>query len=45
MTTRALNEVPSRQATQISGIADLITFVLAIFANFLAIEASTSEGV
>lgn len=40
MTSQIENEVPTRQAALVGGIAYLIIFVLAIFANFLAIEES-----
>lgn len=44
MTSRLVNEVSTRQAALIGGIAYLGTFVLAIFANFLAIEELVVPG-
>lgn len=44
MTSRTSNEVPARQAALIGGIAYLIIFVLAIFANFFAIEELVVPG-
>lgn len=44
MTSRIVNEVSTRQAALIGGIAYLIIFVLAIFANFFAIEELVVPG-
>lgn len=44
MTGRAMSEVPTRRAALIAGVAYLIIFVLAIFANFFAIEQLVVPG-
>lgn len=44
MTSRTVNEVQTRQAALIGGIAYLIIFALAIFANFFVIEELVVPG-
>lgn len=44
MTSRAVNDVSTRQAALIGGVAYLVIFILAIFANFFAIEGLVVPG-